>query len=120
MPLPTGELPQANINAAFGSEELDADTGNYILSVMYWRRQSGALIDSGLDFPRRSGVTKEQALKALQYVRSSAPHFDEQGAGQQWAEEESVRLQNEIRERSGVTPGPMRPRSRSTFLSSPE
>ena len=30
------------------------------------------------------------------------------------------RIGNEIRERSGVTPGPMRPRSRSTFLSSPE
>ncbi|KAK5120477.1 hypothetical protein LTR85_006132 [Meristemomyces frigidus] len=100
MPIPNGELPQAEINAIFGGEELDADTGNYILSVMHWRRMSGALIDSGLDFPKRSGVTRDHALKGLQYVRTLVPGFDEQDAGQRWAEEESLRLQDEIRERS--------------------
>ena len=100
MPLPNGELAQAEINGVFGSEEIDAETGNYILSVMHWRRQSGALIDTGLDFPRRSGVSRDQALNGLQYVRSLTPEFDEQGAGQRWAEEESLRLQDEIRERS--------------------
>lgn len=101
MPLPDGELPQPEINAIFNGEEVSADTaGNYILSVMHWRRMSGALIDTGLDFPRRSGVTRDQALRGLQYVRTIAPQFDEQEAGQRWAEEESLRLQEEIQERS--------------------
>lgn len=52
MPLPGGERSQGEINAIFGGEQLDADTGNYILSVMHWRRLSGALIDAGLDFPK--------------------------------------------------------------------
>lgn len=100
MPLPAGELSQPEINAIFDTDALDADTGNYILSVMHWRRMSGALIDTGLDFPRRSGVTQETALKGLQYVRTVVPGFDEQEAGQRWAEEESLRLQDEIKERS--------------------
>lgn len=100
MPLPDGERSQAEINAVFGGEQVDAENGNYILSVMHWRRMSGALIDTGLDFPNRSGVGREQALRGLQYVRTLVPGFDEQEAGQRWAEEESVRLQDEIRERS--------------------
>lgn len=100
MPLPNGEREPPEINGIFGNEDLDADTGNYVLNVMYWRRQSGALIDSGLDFPRRSGISREQALKALEYVRSLDPGFDEQQAGQVWAEEESLRMQEEIQERS--------------------
>ncbi|TKA60185.1 hypothetical protein B0A55_11527, partial [Friedmanniomyces simplex] len=100
MPLPDGELSQLEVNSIFGNEGVDIDNGNYILSVMHWRRMSGALVDSGLDFPRRSGVTKEQALQALQHVRSLDPGFDEQAAGQRWAEEETVRLQGEIQQRA--------------------
>ncbi|KAK3116499.1 hypothetical protein LTR53_003103 [Teratosphaeriaceae sp. CCFEE 6253] len=100
MPLPVGELPQPQINSVFGSEDVDVDTGNYIINVMHWRRQSGALIDTGLDFPRASEVTRSQALQALEYVRSLDPAFDEQGAGQTWATEESLRLQAEIQQRA--------------------
>ncbi|KAI7362562.1 rhomboid-domain-containing protein [Hortaea werneckii] len=100
MPLPEGDRSRSEINAIFGEQDMDADTGNYILSVMQWRRMSGALIDSGLDFPKRSRVSRDQALKGLQYIRTLTPRFDEQEAGQRWAEEESLRLQDEIRERS--------------------
>lgn len=100
MPLPEGERTQPQINSIFGSEELDADTGNYILSVMQWRRMSGALIDKGLDFAKDSGVSREQALRGLEYVRTLDPGFEEQAAGQTWAEEESLRLQEEIQERA--------------------
>ncbi|KAI6806786.1 rhomboid-domain-containing protein [Hortaea werneckii] len=100
MPLPEGDRSRSEINAIFGEQDMDADTGNYILSVMHWRRMSGALIDSGLDFPKRSRVSRDQALKGLQYIRTLTPGFDEQEAGQRWAEEESLRLQDEIRERS--------------------
>jgi rhomboid-like protein len=100
MPLPGGELPQPEINAVFGGEQVEADAGNYILSVLQWRRLSGALIDSGLDFPKRSGVTREQALQGLQYVRSLDPGFDERAAGQRWAVEESLRLQEELQQRA--------------------
>lgn len=100
MPIPIGELSQPVINVVFGGEEIDAETGNYILNVMHWRRMSGALIDSGLDFPKSSGVTKDAALQGLQFVRTLVPDFDEKAAGQRWAEEESLRLQQEIQARS--------------------
>lgn len=99
MPLPQGELSQAEIDAVFG-EGMDADTGNYILSVMHWRRMSGALIDVGLDFPLRMQVPRAQALKGLEYLRSLDSSFDEQGAGGRWAEEETERLREELRERA--------------------
>ncbi|KAK5164964.1 uncharacterized protein LTR77_009629 [Saxophila tyrrhenica] len=100
MPLPDGEKSQAQINGIFGNEALDAETGNYVLSVLYWRRMSGALIDSGVNFPRQSEVSREQALRGLEYVRVLDPGFDEQAAGQTWAEEESLRLQQELQERA--------------------
>lgn len=100
MPLPSGELPAETISQIFSSDTVDADTGNYILNVLYWRRQSGALIDSGIDFPKSSGVTREQALKALEYVRSLDPAFDEQAAGQRWVEEESGRLEEQLTNRA--------------------
>lgn len=100
MPLPDGERSQAEIDAIFGSEGMDADTGNYILSVMQWRRQSGALIDVGLDFPRKSQITRSQAFKGLEYLRTLDSSFDEQAAGNRWAEEETERLREELRERA--------------------
>ena len=100
MPLTIGELPQPDINAVFGSEEIDADTGNYILNVMHWRRMSGALIDDGLKFPKGSDVSRNAALKGLEYVRTLDPGFDETAAGQRWAEEESERLRQELQERA--------------------
>lgn len=100
MPLPNGELSHAEIKAIFGSEDLDVDTGNYILSVMQWRRLSGALIDVGLDFPARRGVSRNEAFRALEYLRSVDPSFDEEGAGAVWAAEETERLRDELRERA--------------------
>lgn len=100
MPLPEGELSQAEIKAIFGSEDMDVDTGNYILSVMQWRRLSGALIDVGIDLPITMQVPRSQAFKALQYLRSLDPSFDEQGAGAIWAAEETERLRDELRERA--------------------
>lgn len=100
MPLPDGERSQAEIDAIFGVEGMEADTGNYILSVMQWRRQSGALIDIGLDFPTGSQIPRSQAFKGLEYLRSLDPSFDEQLAGTRWAEEETERLREELRERA--------------------
>jgi rhomboid-like protein len=100
MPLPGGELSQPQINGIFGNDDLDADTGNYVLSVLHWRRLSGALIDTGIEFPADSGVTSDQAFRGLEYVRSLDPAFNEQAAGQIWAEEESARLQDQLAERA--------------------
>ncbi|KAM0722968.1 hypothetical protein Q7P37_001166 [Cladosporium fusiforme] len=100
MPLPDGELSQAEIKSIFGSEDMNVDTGNYILSVMQWRRLSGALIDVGLDFPSSQQVSRSQAFKALDYLRSLDSSFDEQGAGEVWATEETERLRDELRERA--------------------
>lgn len=100
LPLPSGELEQAKIHDIFGSEEMDADTGNYILSVMYWRRMSGALIDQGLDFPKSTGISREQAMLGLGHVRGLEPDFDEEAAGQVWINEETLRLQGTLRDRA--------------------
>lgn len=100
MPLPDGERSQAEINAIFGSEGMDVDMGNYILSVMQWRRVSGALIDIGIDLPITREVSRSQSFKALEYLRSIDPAFDEQAAGNRWAEEETERLREELRERA--------------------
>lgn len=100
MPLPGGERSQPEINGIFGNEDVDVDTGNYVLSVMYWRRMSGALIDIGLDFSPDRGVSRQQALRGLEYVRSLDPGFDEQAAGGVWAEEEAERLREELRARA--------------------
>jgi rhomboid-like protein len=100
MPLPDGERTQAEIDAIFGSEGIDVDTGNYILSVMQWRRLSGALIDVGLDFPTARQISRSHALKGLEYLRSLDSAFDEQAAGSVWAEEETERLRDELRERA--------------------
>jgi rhomboid-like protein len=100
MPLPEGERSQPEINGIFNGEDVDVDTGNYILSVMHWRRMSGALIDKGLDFPKQSGVTREQALRGLLYVRRVIPDVDEAALGAVWAEEESKRAAKEIQDRA--------------------
>lgn len=100
MPLPGGERLQAELDEIFGSGSVDVDTGNYILSVMQWRRLSGALIDVGLDFPATSQVSRSQAMKALMYLRSLDASFDESAAGTRWAEEETERLREELRERA--------------------
>lgn len=100
MPLPGGDRTQAEINAIFGSEEIDAANGNYILCVLHWRRMSGALIDIGLQFPQQSGITREQALIGLEYVRNILPDVDEAGNGQIWAAEEEQRTREELQARA--------------------
>ncbi|OQO12386.1 hypothetical protein B0A48_03028 [Cryoendolithus antarcticus] len=100
MPLPNGELAQPQVNGIFGSEDLDVDTGNYVLSVMQWRRMSGALIDVGLAFPSEREITRAQALRGLEYVRTLNPGFDEQAAGAQYAEEEAEKLRETLRARA--------------------
>ncbi|KAM3418482.1 hypothetical protein BST61_g4463 [Cercospora zeina] len=100
MPLPGGDLLEPQINAIFGDKDMDVDTGNYILNVMHWRRQSGALIDVGLKFSGEIKVTREQALKALEYVRSQLPDVDEVGNGAEWAKEEEERLRQELQARA--------------------
>ncbi|KXT04240.1 hypothetical protein AC578_7953 [Pseudocercospora eumusae] len=100
MPLPGGERSQSQIDAIFQGEEIDVDTGNYVLSVVHWRRMSGALIDVGLDFPETSGVTSDQALKGLEYVRTLLPNVDEAANAETWAEEEQQRLSEDIQARA--------------------
>lgn len=100
MPLPDGELSQPEVNAIFGTERLHADTANYILSVLHWRRLSGALIDQQVTFPNDSGVSREHAVAGLQFLRTQYPDVDEEANGQLWIEEENQRLQQELTDRA--------------------
>lgn len=99
MPLPVGTLGTDDIHAIFGAD-MDLDTGNYILSVMHYRRLSGQLIDAGLSFPNGSGVTREQAMRGLEYVRQMEPDVNEEEAGSVWTEEETRRIEAELLERA--------------------
>ena len=96
MPLPDGERDVRQLKAIFSGKGIDPATGNYILSVVYWRRQSGALIDYGLHFPEDSGVSGDMAMEGLEYLRKLDPDFDEEAAGALWATEESERVKDEL------------------------
>lgn len=99
MDLPSGEVPEAQIQQIFG-ESMTAEMGNNILALMHYRRRSGALIDVGLGFPPESGITQEDAFKALQFLRGMEPNFNETEAGAEWAEMEVQRLERSYVQRA--------------------
>ncbi|KAF2222876.1 hypothetical protein BDZ85DRAFT_262600 [Elsinoe ampelina] len=88
LPLPSGDLSATELESVFSEHIEDADVGNWIIRLMNWRRQSGALIDKQIDFPPDLGVSRKQAYEALIYLRKTFPDFDEQSAGVAWAEEQ--------------------------------
>ncbi|KAG8626002.1 hypothetical protein KVT40_006403 [Elsinoe batatas] len=88
LPLPSGDLSSTELESVFSEHIEDADVGNWIIRLMNWRRQSGALIDKQIDFPSDLGVSRKQAYEALIYLRKTFPDFDEQSAGVAWAEEQ--------------------------------
>ncbi|KAH0133593.1 rhomboid-domain-containing protein, partial [Aureobasidium melanogenum] len=94
IPLPSGELDQATIAEIFGPD-MHCDDGNHILRLMHYRRLSGSLIDVGVDFPRESGISPEMATKALEYIRTLDPAFDENEAGAAWAESEIMKVEQQ-------------------------
>ncbi|KAF4549418.1 Rhomboid-like protein 1 [Elsinoe fawcettii] len=95
LPLPSGDLKPTELNAVFSEKVEDAEVGNWIIRLMNWRRQSGALIDKQIDFPRDFGVSRKQAYEALVYLRKTFPDFDEQSAGVAWAEEQINQVSSE-------------------------
>jgi rhomboid-like protein len=99
IPLSSGELDQATISDIFGPD-MHCDDGNHILRLMHYRRLSGSLIDVGIDFPRESGISPDMATKALDYVRSLDPAFDENEAGAAWAESEIMKVEQQYMARA--------------------
>jgi rhomboid-like protein len=99
VPLSSGELDQATISSIFGPD-MHYDDGNHILRLMHYRRLSGSLIDVGIDFPRESGISPDMATKALDYVRSLDPAFDENEAGAAWAESEIMKVEQQYMARA--------------------
>ncbi|KAG9568943.1 rhomboid-domain-containing protein, partial [Aureobasidium melanogenum] len=99
IPLPPGELDQATIAEIFGPD-MHCDDGNHILRLMHYRRLSGSLIDVGVDFSRESGISPEMATKALEYIRTLDPAFDENEAGAVWAESEIMKVEQQYMARA--------------------
>jgi rhomboid-like protein len=99
VPLPSGGLDQATVSNIFGPD-MHCDDGNHILRLMHYRRLSGSLIDVGVDFPRESGISQDMATKALEYVRSLDPAFDENEAGAAWAESEIMKVEQQYMARA--------------------
>lgn len=91
MPLVEGDLSPKILEEIFSSP-MDPETGNWIVRLMNWRRHSGSLIDQGISFDKALGISDEQAYAALQYLRRTAPDFDENKAGIAWAEEQIQEL----------------------------
>lgn len=98
-PLPEGDLAPIAIQKIFGSD-MDAEMGNWILRLTNYRRQSGSLIEYGIDFSDDKGITKDDASKALEYLRASQPDFDENQAGALWADNQIEQLREEYLERA--------------------
>ncbi|KAI5205321.1 hypothetical protein E4T39_03113 [Aureobasidium subglaciale] len=99
IPLASGELDQATIADIFGPD-MHVEDGNHVLRLMHYRRLSGSLIDIGVDFPKETAITPQMASKALEYIRTQDPSFDENEAGAAWAEEEIMRMEQEYMARA--------------------
>ncbi|CAD0107228.1 unnamed protein product, partial [Aureobasidium uvarum] len=99
IPLPSGELDQATITEIFGPD-MHCDDGNHVLRLMHYRRLSGSLIDIGVDFPKESGISSEMATKALEYIRTLDPAFDENEAGAAWADSEIMKVEQQYMARA--------------------
>lgn len=95
LPLPSEDLSPHELDKVFSEKIEDPEVGNWILRLMNWRRQSGALIDKQVDFPPEMGVSRRQAYEALMYLRQTYPDFDERSAGVAWAEEQINEVSSE-------------------------
>ncbi|KAI4729352.1 hypothetical protein E4T49_02779 [Aureobasidium sp. EXF-10728] len=94
-----GELDQASISEIFGPD-MQCDDGNHVLRLMNYRRLSGSLIDIGVDFPKESGISSGMATRALDYIRTLDPAFDENEAGAAWAESEIMKVEQQYMARA--------------------
>lgn len=95
-PLPTGNVDDATIRRIFGGH-ISGVEGNHILRILQHRRTSGSLADYGVDNLGKHyvHVTREQALKGLEWLREMFP-VDEARAAQEWAEREANRIAYEL------------------------
>lgn len=99
LPLPSGDASRSKIIETFG-HGMSIEAGNWILRSVNYRRESGSLIDLGIDFPEETQISKEMAFKALTYLREIQPDFDENEAGAAWADMEAQKLEAKYIERS--------------------
>lgn len=76
--------------------DIPTQRGNYILSKLQDRRESGSLAELGINFSEGEGVRQEDARRGLEWLRQAYP-LDEQGAAVRWAESEALRLEEELR-----------------------
>ena len=98
MPLPNKALDQLQITSIFGSD-VGVDTGNHILRILQYRRLSGSLAEHGLHFDNPELANIDGTQNALDYLRNTYP-VDEEAAAGRWAEEEAIRVERQLIERS--------------------
>jgi len=99
LPLADEDISAADIKSIFG-QDLDPEMGNWILRLVNYRRQSGSLIEYGVEFPPDHGISPELAQTALDYLRKQQPDFDERQAGATWADEQIAQLEDDYSERA--------------------
>lgn len=99
LPLPSGDLNQAEIHSIFGSG-VSVELGNAIVRHMNYRRRSGSLIQEQCDFLPETGITQSMAFEALKYLREQDPNFNEREAGAAWAEAEADKVAEEYVQRA--------------------
>ncbi|GAB7338493.1 hypothetical protein MBLNU457_5245t1 [Dothideomycetes sp. NU457] len=99
LPLANDDLSAADIKNIF-RQDINAELGNWILRLMNYRRQSGSLIEYGVEFSPERGISPELAQTALDYLRRQQPDFDERQAGATWADEQIARLEDDYSERA--------------------
>jgi len=98
LPLADEDLSATEIKQTF-DQDMDREMGNWILRLVNYRRQSGSLIEYGIDFPTQ-GISPEHAQIALDYLRKQQPDFDERQAGAVWAEEQIEHLEENYSKRA--------------------
>jgi rhomboid-like protein len=94
--LPEGEVNKAVIRNLFGPDVTHTD-GNNVLRILQHRRTSGSLADYGVNNlgHRYTGITRDSAAKALEWLREKYP-VDEARAAEEWAEKEANRIAYEL------------------------
>lgn len=93
--LPIGRVSDKQIRHIFG-DGVSGHDGNSVLRVLHHRRTSGSLADYGVDnLEEKYSVTRDQALKALEWLRTRFP-IDEARAAETWAEKEANRIAYEL------------------------
>ncbi|KAF2094833.1 rhomboid-domain-containing protein [Rhizodiscina lignyota] len=94
--LPEQPFTDTQIKQIFGANaDIDSDTGNYLLSVIHYRRETGSLAEHGVGPTIHEVWSEEMGQRGLKWLRERYP-LDEEAAAADWAEHEAAKLEDNM------------------------